>query len=105
MEIFYVGGCDIFLLFFMFDEEVQILYRIYYQGEEGLKKFLIERNLRFVVYIVKRFENIKVNFEDFVLIGIIGLIKVINIYNLNKNIKFVIYVLKCIENEILMFLR
>lgn len=70
-----------------------------------MKKFLIERNLRFVVYIVKRFENIKVNFEDFVLIGIIGLIKVINIYNLNKNIKFVIYVLKCIENEILMFLR
>jgi len=105
MVIFYIGGCDTLPPPLTPDEEAQILYRIHYQGEEGLKKLLIERNLRLVVYIARRFENTKVNLEDLVSIGTIGLIKAINTYNPNKNIKLATYASKCIENEILMFLR
>ncbi|BCS81726.1 RNA polymerase sporulation sigma factor SigE [Anaerocellum diazotrophicum] len=105
MEIFYVGGCDTLPPPLTPDEEAQILYKIHYQGKEELKKLLIERNLRLVVYIARRFENTKINLEDLVSIGTIGLIKAINTYNPNKNIKLATYASKCIENEILMFLR
>lgn len=73
--------------------------------DESVKLILIERNFRLVVYILRKFENIGIDVEDLILIGIIGLIKVVNIFKLNKNIKLVIYVLRCIENEILMYLR
>ena len=66
---------------------------------------LIERNLRLVVYIAKKYENSGVNIEDLISIGTIGLMKAINSYNLEKNIKLATYASRCIENEILMYLR
>src|SRR5699024_2630114 len=75
------------------------------QGVEKAKQLLIERNLRLVVYIAKRFENTGINIEDLISTGTIGLIKAINTYNPEKNIKLATYASRCIENEILMFLR
>jgi len=69
------------------------------------KTILIERNLRLVVYIAKKFENAGVNVEDLISIGTIGLIKAVNTFNPNKNIKLATYASRCIENEILMYLR
>lgn len=69
------------------------------------KNILIERNLRLVVYIAKKFENSGVNIEDLISIGTIGLMKAVNSFNLDKNIKLATYASRCIENEILMFLR
>jgi len=75
------------------------------QGEEWAKKPLIEHNLRLVVYIARRFENTGINLEDLISIGTIGLIKAVNTYNPVKNIKLATYASRCIENEILMYLR
>ena len=75
------------------------------QGEEGARAKLIEHNLRLVVYLARRFENTGINLEDLISIGTIGLIKAVNTFNLNKNIKLATYASRCIENEILMFLR
>ena len=75
------------------------------QGDEAARGLLIERNLRLVVYIAKRFENAGVNIEDLISIGTIGLIKAVNTYNAEKNIKLATYASRCIENEILMYLR
>lgn len=74
-------------------------------GDEGAKKLLIEHNLRLVVYIARRFENTGINLEDLISIGTIGLIKAVNTYNPVKNIKLATYSSRCIENEILMYLR
>ena len=74
-------------------------------GDESAKKRLIEHNLRLVVYIARRFENTGINIEDLVSIGTIGLIKAVNTYNPMKNIKLATYASRCIENEILMYLR
>ena len=74
-------------------------------GSEDAKKALIEHNLRLVVYISKRFENTGINIEDLISIGTIGLIKAINTYDCKKNIKLATYASRCIENEILMYLR
>ena len=74
-------------------------------GDEAARKLLIEHNLRLVVYISKRFENTGVNIEDLISIGTIGLIKAINTYKSGKNIKLATYASRCIENEILMYLR
>jgi RNA polymerase sporulation-specific sigma factor len=71
----------------------------------GAKTILIERNLRLVVYIAKKFENAGINVEDLISIGAIGLIKAVNTFNLDKNIKLATYASRCIENEILMYLR
>ena len=73
--------------------------------EEDAKKLLIEHNLRLVVYIAKKFDNTGVGVEDLISIGTIGLIKAINTFNPNKNIKLATYASRCIENEILMYLR
>lgn len=73
--------------------------------DESVKKILIERNLRLVVYIAKKFENTAVPLEDLVSIGTIGLVKAINTYDVSKNIKLATYASRCIENEILMHLR
>ena len=75
------------------------------RGEEDVKQILIERNLRLVVYISRRFENTGINIEDLISIGTIGLIKAINTYRTDKNIKLATYASRCIENEILMYLR
>ena len=75
------------------------------QGDEAARQLLIEHNLRLVVYISKRFENTGINIEDLISIGTIGLIKAVNTFNSGKNIKLATYASRCIENEILMYLR
>ncbi len=74
-------------------------------GDEAARRLLIEHNLRLVVYISKRFENTGINIEDLISIGTIGLIKAVNTFNSSKNIKLATYASRCIENEILMYLR
>ena len=86
-------------------EEEKIYLEKFANGDEEARNILIERNLRLVVYIAKKFENSGVNIEDLISIGTIGLMKAINSYNLDKNIKLATYASRCIENEILMFLR
>ena len=86
------------------EEEAKLLKRLMKKDQEA-KDILIERNLRLVVYIAKKFENSGVNIEDLISIGTIGLMKAINSYKLDKNIKLATYASRCIENEILMYLR
>lgn len=74
-------------------------------GDEKVRSILIERNLRLVVYIARKFENTGVNVEDLISVGTIGLIKAVNTFDPNKNIKLATYASRCIENEILMYLR
>ena len=85
-------------------EEIQIFDEIK-QGSESAKKELIEKNLRLVVYIAQRFENTGISVDDLTSIGTIGLIKAASSFDKDKNIKFATYASRCIENEILMFLR
>ena len=75
------------------------------KGDETARSMLIERNLRLVVYIAKKFENTGINIEDLISIGTIGLIKAVNTFNPEKKIKLATYASRCIENEILMYLR
>lgn len=75
------------------------------ENDENAKQILVERNLRLVVYIAKKFENTGIDFEDLISIGTIGLMKAINTFNVNKNIKLATYASRCIENEILMQIR
>jgi len=86
------------------DEEEYLLSRIT-TGDEAVRAMLIERNLRLVVYIARKFENTGLNIEDLVSIGTIGLIKAVNTFDPTKKIKLATYASRCIENEILMFLR
>ncbi|NPV52479.1 MAG: RNA polymerase sporulation sigma factor SigE [Firmicutes bacterium] len=86
------------------DEEISLLKRLA-RGEKAVKGELIERNLRLVVYIAKKFENTGVGIEDLVSIGTIGLIKAVNTFDPMKKIKLATYASRCIENEILMYLR
>lgn len=86
------------------DEESFLLGRLQH-GDQAVKGILIERNLRLVVYIAKKFENTGVGIEDLVSIGTIGLIKAVNTFDPEKKIKLATYASKCIENEILMYLR
>ena len=85
-------------------EEVDLLERLK-QGEETVRSTLIERNLRLVVYMARKFENTGLAVDDMVSIGTIGLIKAVNTFDAHKNIKLATYASRCIENEILMFLR
>ena len=86
------------------EEEAELIVRLG-EGDEEAKSALIEHNLRLVVYIAKRFENTGINIEDLISIGTIGLIKAVNTYKAEKNIKLATYASRCIENEILMYLR
>jgi len=81
------------------------MLQAYGEGSMEARAVLIERNLRLVVYIAKKFENAGVNVEDLISIGTIGLIKAVNTFKIDKNIKLATYASRCIENEILMFLR
>ena len=101
-EILYIGGQDVLPAPLTKDEEEDLLGRI---EEENTKSILIERNLRLVVYIARKFENTGINVEDLISIGTIGLIKAINTFKPDKNIKLATYASRCIENEILMYLR
>ena len=102
--VYYIGGSDILPPPLKGDEELQALTELE-QGCEEAKQRLIERNLRLVVFIARRFENTGINLEDLISIGTIGLIKAINTYRLDKNIKLATYASRCIENEILMYIR
>lgn len=103
-DIFYIGGSETLPPPLTRDEEAHLISR-YSENDEGVKSVLIERNLRLVVYIARRFENTGIHIEDLISIGTIGLIKAINTYNPEKNIKLATYASRCIENEILMYLR
>lgn len=103
-EIFYVGSAD--KLPAPLSKEEEILYvSKSMEGDQEARAKLIEHNLRLVVFLAKKYENTKVDLEDLVSIGTIGLIKGVNTYKLDKNIKLATYASRCIDNEILMFLR
>ncbi len=101
--IYYMGGVNILPPPLKPDEENEILQKL--EHDESVKTVLIERNLRLVVYISRKFENTGIDVEDLISIGTIGLIKAVNTFKLNKNIKLATYASRCIENEILMYLR
>lgn len=105
MEIHYIGGTDVLPPPLDSDKELQMLEALSGEQAEQAKSILIEHNLRLVVYIAKRFDNTGVGAEDLISIGTIGLIKAINTYRTDKNIKLATYASRCIENEILMYLR
>jgi len=102
--IYYVGGSEALPPPLTRDEEEYLLARLP-SGDEAVRALLIERNLRLVVYIARKFENTGINIEDLVSIGTIGLIKAVNTFDTEKKIKLATYASRCIENEILMFLR
>ena len=102
--LFYIGGSDVLPPPLKGEEELAALEALE-QGDEQAKQLLIERNLRLVVFIARRFENTGVNLEDLISIGTIGLIKAIGTYRRDKNIKLATYASRCIENEILMHIR
>lgn len=103
-ELFYIGGSDVLPPPLSSAEEKELLEQ-FSKGSQEARSVLIERNLRLVVYIAKKFENAGVNVEDLISIGTIGLIKAVNTFNSDKNIKLATYASRCIENEILMYLR
>ncbi|MGI6083356.1 MAG: RNA polymerase sporulation sigma factor SigE [Limnochordia bacterium] len=103
-ELFYVGSSDVLPPPLSSDEESYLLERLG-DGDAAVKTVLIERNLRLVVYIARKFENTGVFIEDLVSIGAIGLIKAVNTFDPSKKIKLATYASRCIENEILMYLR
>ena len=102
--IFYIGGSDTLPPPLPRQEEAEWIARLE-RGDLLARQTLIERNLRLVVYIARRFENTGINIEDLISIGTIGLIKAINTFRADKNIKLATYASRCIENEILMYLR
>lgn len=102
--VFYIGGSDILPAPLPKDEEHAALEALE-NDDESAKRLLIEHNLRLVVYIARRFENTGVGLEDLISIGSIGLIKAINTFQNDKNIKLATYASRCVENEILMYLR
>ncbi|MGI5858168.1 MAG: RNA polymerase sporulation sigma factor SigE [Tepidanaerobacteraceae bacterium] len=102
--IYYIGGSEALPPPLTGDEEIFYLHKLE-MGDSTVKTVLIERNLRLVVYIARKFENTGIGIEDLVSIGTIGLIKAINTFDTNKKIKLATYASKCIENEILMYLR
>ncbi|HDX9576574.1 TPA: RNA polymerase sporulation sigma factor SigE [Bacillus pseudomycoides] len=103
-EIYYIGGSEA-LPPPLTKEEEEILLKKLPKGDETARSLLIERNLRLVVYIARKFENTGINIEDLISIGTIGLIKAVNTFNPEKKIKLATYASRCIENEILMHLR
>lgn len=103
-EIYYIGGSEA-LPPPLTKEEEEILLEKLPKGDMAARSLLIERNLRLVVYIARKFENTGINIEDLISIGTIGLIKAVNTFNPEKKIKLATYASRCIENEILMYLR
>ena len=104
-DIHYIGGSDILPAPLEAAAEKKAIKDLGTEKDENARKILIEHNLRLVVYIAKKFDNTGVGVEDLISIGTIGLIKAINTFNPDKNIKLATYASRCIENEILMYLR
>ncbi|KAB3538638.1 RNA polymerase sporulation sigma factor SigE [Alkaliphilus pronyensis] len=102
--IYYIGGSEALPPPLSNDEESFLISKLK-DDESTVRTILIERNLRLVVYIARKFENTGVGVEDLISIGTIGLIKAVNTFNPDKNIKLATYASRCIENEILMYLR
>lgn len=103
-EIYYINSPQILPPPLSKEEEAE-LTELYQQGDDYARDKLVEHNLRLVVYIAKKFESSGVNIEDLISIGTIGLIKAVNTFRPDKNIKLATYASRCIENEILMYLR
>ena len=103
-SMYYIGGAETLPAPLTADEETELLNKLA-NGDEEIRKTLVERNLRLVVYIARKFENTNSGLEDLISIGTIGLMKAINTFDVNKNIKLATYASRCIENEILMHLR
>ncbi|MEE1312533.1 MAG: RNA polymerase sporulation sigma factor SigE [Lachnospiraceae bacterium] len=104
-EIHYIGGSEILPVPLEAEEEEEVIKRLNGDNSNAARALLIERNLRLVVYIAKKFDNTGIGVEDLISIGTIGLIKAINTFNPARNIKLATYASRCIENEILMYLR
>ena len=104
-ELYYIGGSDVLPPPLPPEREAQVIEMLGSQDKEEAKTELIEHNLRLVVYIAQKFDNTGVGVEDLISIGTIGLIKAINTFNPQKKIKLATYASRCIENEILMYLR
>lgn len=103
-KVYYIGGNDALPPPLTKEEEMELVDKLVC-GDESVRSILIERNLRLVVYIARKFENTGVNVEDLVSVGTIGLIKAVNTFDPEKKIKLATYASRCIENEILMYLR
>lgn len=103
-KVMYIGGSDTLPPPLCREDEATLIAQLD-SGDLSVRQTLIERNLRLVVYIARRFENTGINIEDLISIGTIGLIKAINTFRAEKNIKLATYASRCIENEILMYLR
>lgn len=109
-EIYYVGGSEVLPTPLTKEEEAELIHKLSVEDETGkthirVKSVLIERNIRLVIYIARKFENTGICLEDLTSIGTIGLIKAVNTFKPDKNIKLATYASRCIENEILMHLR
>lgn len=109
-EIYYIGGSEVLPSPLTKEEEAQLIHKLTIEDSPenshvDVKSILIERNLRLVVYIARKFENTGIGVEDLISIGTIGLIKAINTFKPAKKIKLATYASRCIENEILMYLR
>lgn len=103
--VYYIGGSEVLPPPLNSEEEAELLLMLGGENDVSAKTVLIERNLRLVVYIARKFENTGINVEDLISIGTIGLIKAINTFKTDKKIKLATYASRCIENEILMYLR
>ena len=104
-DVHYIGGTEVLPPPLETEKEIEVIGDLGTEYEDEAKAILIEHNLRLVVYIAKKFDNTGVGVEDLISIGTIGLIKSINTFNPQKNIKLATYASRCIENEILMYLR
>ena len=103
-SVCYIGGSDLLPPPLTREEENSLIRKVH-EGDSAARSTMIERNLRLVVYIARKFENTGISIEDLISIGTIGLIKAVNSFNPDKNIKLATYASRCIENEILMVLR
>ncbi|PWA13420.1 RNA polymerase sporulation sigma factor SigE [Pueribacillus theae] len=103
-EIYYIGGNEALPAPLSKEKEAELIEKLP-KGDTNARSLLIEHNLRLVVYIARKFENTGINIEDLISIGTIGLIKAVNTFNPEKKIKLATYASRCIENEILMYLR
>ena len=102
--LYYLSGSETLPMAYSAEEEYEKLLLLE-NGDESVKKDLIEHNLRLVVYIARKFDNTKIELDDLISVGSVGLIKAVNTFNLDKKIKLATYASRCIENEILMHLR
>jgi RNA polymerase sporulation-specific sigma factor len=102
-QIYYINGAQVLPAPLSHEEESRIIEAL--EGDTGMRAVLVEHNLRLVVYIARKFENTGIMIEDLISIGTVGLMKAINTFRADRNIKLATYASRCIENEILMYIR